>query len=491
MIAVGLLFNGIPNNLSNLRIELFTEQSRDVSDIGGRSVVCAVPVGLGEETEVSRRKQIFAFNANVINLGIAVRGIVAGVLGISNRLACLGQIAFVAVSSVSTGNAAVRISIRQVACFALAFAALRLTTVRQKYEILSRGQFGFRFGFRIRSFLGGELCVQSQIIVRHRGTGLVLLARFIIPAVESAVILLSCRRGNRRIGQNQTAGVRAFSARDCAAVQNVGQRVRMNVVLRGDVNLNGSVEAIGLGKVEAELILAVVVYGRVAESGRVEHYTVDGVVISVSLANQNRRNSKRTVVPELPVVGERVGTVSVLDVNLIGYAVVPRIVSVRVIYFISIQIIICPVGNVNLNHLRIVGANQIVEYQLVVVCEVRPAARVLCLVLKLGRVVTNVVDFSTGSASFWAPQFLMLSAAKNASVAEYSGLVTADVLTNFGRKIFYSNAVIGLDTLGIFIDLQRPFVVGVLGHCVGNPVFGFNRLNIVQAISVDVQRCHC
>ena len=289
--------------------------------------------------------------------------------GFSNKTRVTGIVALVLYT-------AVRLAARQVACFALVFAARRSGARRQKYEILSRGQFRFRFGFRLRSFLGGKLCVQSQIVIRHRVVGpLVVELCVSVPAVESAVILHNCRQGNRLFGINRTEGVRAFSARDMAVVQNVGQRVRLNVVLRADVNLNGSVAVIGLGKVEAELILAVFVFGRFAESGRVEHYTVDGVMVGVSLANQNGRNGKGLVVPECPDSSEPIGTVFVtaLDVNLIGYAAavghVGRLVVNR------------PVGNVDLNHLRIVGTNQIVEYQLVVVGERPPGA--VCLITVL------------------------------------------------------------------------------------------------------------
>ena len=129
--------NGIPNNLSKLRIEVFTEQILDVLDIGVRIVFFTAPVVLIEETEVCRRTQIFVFNANVINLGITVRGIVFAVIVISHLLAQRGQIAAcVAGFIVASGNAAVRISIRQVAFWALACAVLRPLTVRQKYEVL-------------------------------------------------------------------------------------------------------------------------------------------------------------------------------------------------------------------------------------------------------------------------------------------------------------------------------------------------------------------
>ena len=449
MIAVGLLFNGIPNNLSNLRIELFTEQSRDVSDIGGRSVVCAVPVGLGEETEVSRRKQIFAFNANVINLGIAVRGIVAGVLGISNRLACLGQIAFVAVSSVSTGNAAVRISIRQVAFFALAFAALRNAAIRQQDKIFRLG-LGLRLDRGSNRGLSGPMSRQYQIIVRHRSAGLILGTGFLIePAIEDIVFLFDFRYNDRLLGVNRTYGVTL--ALDLAAVFIIGQLTRL--LGRLDINLDGSVVVLCLGKIKAELIFAVCLIAGAAEIRRLQSDVIDGV-IGVDFTNRNERNVKRTVVPELPVVGERVGTVSVLDVNLIGYAAVIRMVSVRVIYFISIQIIICPVGNVNLNHLRIVGANQIVEYQLVAAAEFFPTVVFLIMVFEILPVrvmITDSIDFSTVGAAVSAVLFLTLPIAEYTGMAENGGFVADDVGTDFGCQ--FSNGL-AVFTDSILVDAQ-------------------------------------
>ena len=491
MIAVGLLFNGIPNNLSNLRIELFTEQSRDVSDIGGRSVVCAVPVGLGEETEVSRQKQIFAFNANVINLGIAVRGIVAGVLGISNRLACLGQIAFVAVSSVSTGNAAVRSGIRQVICRALAFAALRNAARRQKYEILSRGQFRFRFGFRLRSFLGGKLCVQSQIVIRHRVVfPLVHEICIGVPTLENAVILLNCRSGNRRMGINRTEGVRAVSARDGAAVQIVSQLHRLNV--RGDVNLDGSV-ALGLAKIETESVLAVFI-GDSAQSQRVECYAVDGVIgVIANLTNTNRRNRKGLVVPECPASNGLIGTVfvTVLDVNLIGHAAALTI--------LCIFLVNRPVGNIDLNHLRILSTNQIVEYQLVgPSIEFSPLGRALCTVLKLAllailvRRVSNAGNFGTVLGLVIVRPGGLVQYVLHASLPE-NGVVVAVRGRSIAliRHDIGDSKTVGIrDAVAVRGDFQRA---GAVRNCaaVGNPILSINRLNVVQAISVDVQRCHC
>ena len=139
MIAVYLPLNGVPYNSNIIYIKVFAQYRERISGLGLLVVGFAIfrPVGLGEETEVSRRLQIFAFNA--INLGITILGIEDAVIPISHLLAFRSQIAFVAFFSVSTGNAAVRSLIRQVACSALAFAARRLITVWQKYEVL-----GFR-----------------------------------------------------------------------------------------------------------------------------------------------------------------------------------------------------------------------------------------------------------------------------------------------------------------------------------------------------------
>ena len=295
-----LILDGVPYDADVVYVEVVA-QNRGI----GRRIIVGVasPVLRVEETEVGRNVQIFGRNA---------------VYDIGNRIAFLrncvraflGERADIAGALVKAVYATVGLAARQVEFFALVMVVIRLITRRQKYEILSRGQFRFRFD---RGTVVNPLCVQSQVFVRHRVVGPFLGQRLVgVPAAEIVVSHCNFRRVNLRFGENIAwVGVRAFSARDFAAVQNVGQRVRMNVVLRDDVNLNGSVVSICLGKVEAELILAVVVYGRVAESGRVEFYTVDVVMVGVSLANQNGRNGKGLVVPELPVAGARVGTVSV------------------------------------------------------------------------------------------------------------------------------------------------------------------------------------
>ena len=261
---------------------------------------------------------------------------------------------------------------------------------------------------------------QYQIIVRHRSAGLILGTGFLIePAIEDIVFLFDFRYNDRLLGVNRTYGVTL--ALDLAAVFIIGQLTRL--LGRLDINLDGSVVVLCLGKIKAELIFAVCLIAGAAEIRRLQSDVIDGV-IGVDFTNRNERNVKRTVVPELPVVGERVGTVSVLDVDLIGYAAVIRIVSVRVIYFISIQIIICPVGNVNLNHLRIVGANQIVEYQLVVaVVKTFPIVGSLNMVLEILPVrvmITDSIDFSTGGAAVSAVLFLTLP------IAEYTEICNSN-----------------------------------------------------------------
>lgn len=57
------------------------------------------------------------------------------------------------------------------------------------------------------------------------------------------------------------------------------------------------------------------------------------------------------------------------------------------------------------------------------------------------------------------------------------------------RRSQFSNGL-AVFTDSILVDAQLPAAIVVLCVEVGNPVFSFNRLNAVQAISVDVQRCH-
>ena len=135
MVAIVQLFNGVPYDLDVFSVEVRAQTSEGITG----TIIFAVfpPVALIEETEVCRRNQIFVFNANVINLGITVYGIVFAVIVISNILAGLGQIAaYVAGFIVASGNAAVRQAARQVVVWTLVSAALRPLTVRQKYEVL-------------------------------------------------------------------------------------------------------------------------------------------------------------------------------------------------------------------------------------------------------------------------------------------------------------------------------------------------------------------
>ena len=139
MIAVCQPLNGVPYNCNIIYIKVFAQYRERIRGLGLLVVFFAIfrPVVRGEETEVFRRIQIFAFNA--INLGITVRGIEDAVIVISNLLAFRSQMAFVAGGKGASGNAAVRSQIRQVVCSALAFAARWLITVWQKYEVV-----GFR-----------------------------------------------------------------------------------------------------------------------------------------------------------------------------------------------------------------------------------------------------------------------------------------------------------------------------------------------------------
>ena len=361
MIAVrAVVLYGVPDNSNIIYIKAFV-QYRGITLL---DVFFAIwrPVVLGEETEVGRRKQIFGVNAIGIEFAL-----------VSGLLAIFGQITCVTGLAICTLYAAVRINIRQVICPALAFAVLRNAEVRQKYEILSLVLFYLRVDRGSNRGISGPMSLQYQIIVRHQSAGLILGTGFLIePAIEGMAFLFDFRHSDSLLGVNRTYGVTL--ARDCAAVFIIGQLMRIYVRL--DINLDGSFIALCLGKVKTESVLAVFVFDRVAESGRLEFYMVDGVIgVIANLTDTNRRNLKGLVVPECPATSGLIGTVFVtaLDVNLIGYAA-----AIRMQFLFRVN---RPVGDVDLNHLRIFSANQIVEYQLVVPSECSPIGRILCTVL--------------------------------------------------------------------------------------------------------------
>lgn len=145
----------------------------------------------------------------------------------------------------------------------------------------------------------------------------------------------------------------------------------MRLYLWLDINLDGSFIALCLGKVKTEPVLAVYLTNS-AHSRRVEFYAVDGIILGLGLTNANRRNREGLVVPELLAVSDSLRTIFLND-NLIGHA--------AAIKMLCLFLVNRPVGNVDLNHLRIFSTNQIVEYQMVVPSECSPLGRILCTVL--------------------------------------------------------------------------------------------------------------
>ena len=145
----------------------------------------------------------------------------------------------------------------------------------------------------------------------------------------------------------------------------------MRLYLWLDINLDGSFIALCLGKVKTEPVLAVYLTNS-AHSRRVEFYAVDGIILGLGLTNANRRNREGLVVPELLAVSDSLRPIFLND-NLIGHA--------AAIKMLCLFLVNRPVGNVDLNHLRIFSTNQIVEYQMVVPSECSPLGRILCTVL--------------------------------------------------------------------------------------------------------------
>ena len=314
-IFLALILDGVPNNMNLADIEIALGGLEKVLDLvrrmlGSTGIGAAAPVACGKETEVCRLPQI------VIAIAIGVEYAVLCVVRVVSVICCLfagfgNKTTRVTAKVVLVLYTAVRLAARQVEFFALAFAAPRGAARRQKYEILSLGQFRLRFGFRSRG-VGSPLRVQSQVFVRHGfAFPLVLETCIGVPAAEIVVSHCNFRRVNRRTRINLACGgVLVLSARDSAAVQFVIQLHRLNVRL--DINLDGSFIALCLGKVKTESVLAVFVFDRVAESGRLEFYMVDGVIgVIANLTDTNRRNLKGLVVPECPATSGLIGTVFV------------------------------------------------------------------------------------------------------------------------------------------------------------------------------------
>ena len=261
-----------------------------------------------------------------------------------------------------------------------------------------------------------------------------------------------------------------------------------------NVNLDGSVVlGLDLVKVKTESVLAVFVFGRVAEIVRLEHYVLDGVMLRLGLTNTNRRNLKGLVVPELLASNELIVTVIVaaLNDNLIGYAAAIRM---QCIFLVN-----RPVGDVDLNHLKIFSTNQIVEYQMVGrQSEFSPLVRALGKVLKLAIPsmlairVSNAGNFGTELGPVIVRQGGLLQYVLHASLPE-NGIVAAARGRSSAlirHDIGDSKTVVARDAVAVRGDFQLP--AAVFAYCVevSNPVFSFNRLNVVPAIRNSVQRCH-
>ena len=188
MIAVYLPLNGVPYNSNIIHIKVFAQNRERISR--SRAAHCRNCRLLTSWPGVKkprfvRKIQIFAFNANVINLGITVRGIVDAVMLISNLLALResdGLCSLFQREIGASGNAAVRSLIRQVACWALAFAARRLITVWQKYEVL-----GFRLPIPCEVDVGSPA---RLIALRRRIAYYIIILRIVFRSFGTSVGLV-------------------------------------------------------------------------------------------------------------------------------------------------------------------------------------------------------------------------------------------------------------------------------------------------------------
>lgn len=101
--------------------------------------------------------------------------------------------------------------------------------------------------------------------------------------------------------------------------------------------------------------------------------------------------------------------------------------------------------------------------------------------------IADSIDFSTGGAAVSAVLFLTLPIAEYTGMAENGGFVADDVGTGWGCQ--FSNGL-AVFTDSILVDAQLLAAIVVFCASVGNPILSFNRINAVQAISVDAQRFH-
>ena len=146
VVAVNLPLDGVPYNLSLVDIEITVSGLEKVLDLvsimlGLTDIGAAVPVVCSEETEVFRLYQIVG--AKAIGVEYAVLRVEYVISIVCCLFADFGKRTCIAVYCVTALYTAVRLEARQVVCSALVFAARRLITVWQKYEVV-----GFRIPIR-------------------------------------------------------------------------------------------------------------------------------------------------------------------------------------------------------------------------------------------------------------------------------------------------------------------------------------------------------
>ena len=329
------------------------------------------------------------------------------------------------------------------------------------------------------------LCVQSQVCIRHPIASLVrLIVCFIVPTVEPIAFTSNfciSRKRQLHLGVNLILAVAAVSKR--TAVRIISQIMRSC----GNINLNGSIALVirNLSKIKAKLILTIYLL-RLSETLRVKYYTINHVIRSLRLTNTYRRNINGRIVPERLTAELFTSIETILNNNLISYAA-----AFRILYPVRFSIN-SPVGHVNLNHLRILSANQIVEYKLRAFSKCSPLRRILCLILKLTVVVANIGDFGTLSGLVIAtPVSLLFVAGMHTSLPENG--VVGRVCSCFAlSRCEFGNSLAIADNS--FVDGHR---VAIVTDCptVGQPIFSLDGLNLIGinincVIAITARRCN-
>ena len=257
----------------------------------------------------------------------------------------------------------------------------------------------------------------------------------------------------------------------------------MRLYLRSNIDLNGSITRFicNLSKIKTKLILTIYRLG-ITKFSRVEYYIVDDIVLRFGLTDTNRRNLESLVIPEFLGLQNLVFTVFALN-NLIGYAAAIRVNRFR---------INSPVRYVDLNHLGISSAIQVVKNKLIVVKR-RPIT-LLHMILKFIIAITDAVNFVTlGGAVHIKTCGLLIPSIEYTSLPENIGFL--GILGDRGScKFSNSSTLIIVSNISCADGLPLPSTLAVCYRLVSDPALSrdllVHSININFVCAITARRCN-